>query len=78
MNGVKCKLVSIANAKSITVSTFDIAKNKTRASKLAVPAGSVYFVESEREIKSDGFITFTDEMEEYGFGRSLIGGWDYE
>ncbi len=78
INGVKCKLVSIANAKSITVSTFDIAKNRPRASKLAMPAGSVYFVESEKEIKSDGFITFTDEMEEYGFGRSLIGGWDYE
>ncbi|MCL4408237.1 MAG: type III-B CRISPR module-associated protein Cmr3 [Thermotogae bacterium] len=78
INGVKCKLISIANGKSVTVSTFDIAKHKPRASKFAVPAGSVYFVESEKEIKSDGFITFTDEMEEYGFGRSLIGGWDYE
>jgi len=78
INNVKCKLISIANSKPLTVSTFDIVKNKPRASKLAVPAGSVYFVESEKEIKSDGFITFTDEMEEYGFGRALIGGWDYE
>lgn len=78
INGAKCKLVSIANSKPITVSTFDIVKNKPRASKLAVPAGSVYFVETQENISANGFLTFTDEMEEYGFGRALIGGWDYE
>jgi len=78
INGVKCKLISIANSKPITVSTFDIVKNKSRASKLAVPAGSVYFVETQGKISTNGFLTFTDEMEEYGFGRALIGGWDYE
>ncbi len=78
LNGVKCKLIAIANSKPITVSTFDIVKNKPRASRLAVPAGSVYFVETHEKIITHGFLTFTDEMEEYGFGRALIGGWKYE
>lgn len=77
INNTKCKVVSIANGKPISVSTYDMVKNEPRALKKAVPAGSVYFFESEENIDFSGVVTFTDEMEEYGFGRAFIGGWEY-
>lgn len=77
LNGKKCSIISIANGKPVPVSTYDIVENKLRALKLAVPAGSVYFFESEEKMDIKGVISFTDEMEEYGFGKAFIGGWDY-
>jgi len=88
--GKQVTLVSVAIAGKAGVGGYDLAKRASRGLRLAVPAGSVYFFESEQPLcKQDihqlhlncfGDSSSCDSVSDdykLGMGLSFIGSWDY-
>ena len=72
--GIELKPVAVALKGYDTVGGFDYAAHGDKASRRYVPAGSVYYFESDREInlvKNE----FTEAMGQIGFGQVMIAEW---
>lgn len=68
------QLVAAAISPTVTMGGFDLAHHRHKAAKRYVPAGSVYYLESDTEIEYNQK-PITDEGGEIGFGQILIGEW---
>ncbi|AEH51244.1 type III-B CRISPR module-associated protein Cmr3 [Pseudothermotoga thermarum] len=75
---LKVKLVAAATGRYIKVGGWDLARNKPKPLKKAVPAGAVYYFKLLEGDEKDVFETFhfkniSDEFSEEGFGFSVVG-----
>jgi len=77
-DGLKLKLLSAALGKPIMVGGWDMAKNKPKPMRKAVPAGSVYYLEIlegdvNTIIDTFHYRNISDFSSQEGFGLSLVG-----
>ena len=63
-----------ASDKAIPISGWDIARRGPKATRFAVPAGAVYFVEGQTEFKH-GSLCDDEEDVAQGWGFALQGEW---
>lgn len=70
------RLVAAALKRPLSIGGRDVANNKPKALRRFVPAGSVYFFESESSTRYDQQ-PITDFGAEIGFGQILSGAWNY-
>ena len=82
--GIGLTLKSAAIGRRIAVSGWDLESRGPKAARYAVPAGSVYFFEADREIDVDmlqrlWLCALCDKPEDNndGFGLALPGRWEY-
>lgn len=77
--GIKLKLVACAIGRSVSIGGWDMAKNKPKPMRKAVPAGSVYYFRLENEDytekirESFHFKNISDVLPEEGFGLAVLG-----
>jgi CRISPR-associated protein Cmr3 len=74
--GGSARLVAAAVGRPHFIGGWDIARQKPRPIRAAVPAGSVYYFETEEAFVYDGR-PITDRYGQIGFGQVLIGRWNY-
>lgn len=78
-NGIELKLLGCALGKSLSVGGWDIAKNRPKSMRKAVPAGSVYYFKilnssGAQEIKQAFHLkNISDVNPTEGFGLAIIG-----
>lgn len=81
-HNVQANLVAAAVGKPVHIGGFDMEKNKPKTMYKAVPAGSVFFYETDEDIetvKEKLFgKTISDKMREQGFGTAYLGNWEME
>jgi CRISPR-associated protein Cmr3 len=76
---IKLKLLTAAIGKPISIGGWDMANNRPKPMKKAVPAGSVYYFEvvngdTNSLISKFHCQNISDELKEEGFGLSFVGG----
>lgn len=74
--GSKVRLVAAAVRRPSLIGGWDIAHNRQKPIRPYVPAGSVYYLETDEPVIYDGQLV-TEDGAEIGFGQVLTGGWDY-
>lgn len=82
INNIKIRLISAAIKRGENISGWDLAKNKAKAMRRLIPAGSVYYFKLiegniDELYKELSFVNFTDQYPNHGFGTILIGGNKY-
>lgn len=79
VNGLACRIVSACVGKAVRLGGWDLVKNASKDLEACVPAGSVYFCETEapwEEVqKLHGISVVKGKGSEIGFGLMLIGRW---
>lgn len=77
-------LMAAAVGKPRPVGGWDLVRRAPRTMRRAVPAGSVYFLESKQEpgkicdlLSGRPWPGQLDAAEQYGYGLTVLGGWDY-
>lgn len=77
LNDLPCEIVSACAGKAIRLGGWDLVKNESKALESCVPAGSVYFCETDAPwddvLRLHGQSVGTGS--EIGFGHMLIGRW---
>ncbi len=71
------RLVSAAVPEPLAFSGWDLARGGPKPTRFAVPAGSVYFLDSLPPLPLQT-LAETDEDHRQGWGCALIGAWSYE
>ncbi len=72
------KLIAAASGAGVPISGWDVARNGPRATRFAVPAGAVYFVEGD--CRADDFLNTgnaneSNDLRQEGWGFALSGTW---
>jgi len=81
--GIKAKLVSVSLGKPMYLGGYNIAKKQQRAIHTFVPAGSVYYFETDNAIK-DLKQPFTESinpgmpLDRLGYGQAFLGYWNWQ
>ncbi len=77
LNGIQCEIVSACVGKAVRIGGWDLKNNKPRSLEAFVPAGSVYFCESNAAPGEIGRLhgAKLGERTQYGFGHVLVGKW---
>ena len=77
---IQCTLITAAIGKYLSVGGWDLAKREPKMMYRAVPAGSVYYCETESEkttaqdiISTFHYQNISDQRSEEGFGLTLVG-----
>lgn len=78
--GIRCKLITAAVGKYMTVGGWDMAQRKPKTMYRAVPSGSVYYLEAvsgnttaQEIINAFHYQNISDKRSEEGFGLALVG-----
>jgi len=76
---VQARLVAARIPRMIPAGGFDVADNRHKELRLAVPAGAVFFFEriAGDPVKAFHGRSVSDFAANQGFGIALVGGWDY-
>jgi CRISPR-associated protein Cmr3 len=75
-SGIKATLVAACVGKSLSIGGFDLRENRPKPMLRAVPAGSVYFYETEESPEKIAALqgkSLSDAMPEQGFGIAYFG-----
>jgi len=72
---IKIKAIYPLIGKPIAFSGWDYAENKPKPTRYAIPAGSVYFIEFEGEIKLNQPYLKLGELTKLGYGLCFLGVW---
>jgi len=72
---IKIKAIYPLIGKPISFSGWDYAENKPKPTRYAIPAGSIYFVEFEGEIKLNQPYLKLGELTKLGYGLCFLGVW---
>lgn len=72
--GIKVKRIIPLVGKPVKVSGWDLANNKPKGVRYAVPAGSVYFVEAEKLNLNKPYLKL-GKMTKLGYGLCFVGVW---
>ncbi len=78
------RLIAAAVPRALAIGGFDVARKQHKPMRRFVPAGSVYFFESDDEVTVAQSITDNDgtqnrpmRLGQIGFGQVMIGEWNY-
>jgi CRISPR-associated protein Cmr3 len=77
--GMKATLVAACVGKAVPVGGFDMVARQPKPMYRAVPAGSVFYYESETDVSllnNRQGVSMSDERQEEGFGIAYFGTWD--
>jgi len=76
---ITATLVACSVGKTVNIGGFDMKENCPKTMYKAVPAGSVYFYELDKEIQIDNFqgIKISDELSKQGFGIAYFGTFNF-
>jgi CRISPR-associated protein Cmr3 len=80
ITGGSVKLVAAAVPRPQAIGGFDMARKKHKPMHRFVPAGSVFFFESDHQVMIPEVITDDDglvRLGQIGFGQVFVGRWDY-
>lgn len=80
ITGGSVRLVAAALLRPQSIGGFDLARNRPKPMRRFVPAGSVFFFESDDKVIVREVITDDDgqaQLGQIGFGQVFIGRWDY-
>jgi CRISPR-associated protein Cmr3 len=80
ITGGSVRLVAAAVPRPQPIGGFDIARRQHKPMRRFVPAGSVFFFESDKQVTIPEVITDDDgaaRLGQIGFGQVFVGRWDY-